>query len=132
MHIYQLVADKIAERPWTGVGYGNFLDVSWTIRDETLTGYWDKAHNSYLETALELGIPAAALLALAILIAAGVCLYGAVTRNREEIFPVIGVAATVTVGVHSLVDFSLQIPAVAVAFALILGVAYAQAWSSDR
>jgi O-antigen ligase len=132
LHMYHLVADKITERPWLGVGYGNYLDVSWTIRDASLAGYWDKAHNTYLETALELGIPAAALLMLAILIAAGICVYGALTRNREEIFPVIGVAATVIVGLHSLADFSLQIPAVAFAFAFILGTAYSQAWSSER
>ena len=40
------------------------------------------------------------------------------------------VAASVLVGVHAMVDFSLQLPAVALLYALIMGVACAQSWSS--
>ncbi|KKM69395.1 hypothetical protein LCGC14_1451270, partial [marine sediment metagenome] len=36
----------------------------------------------------------------------------------------------VLVGVHSMVDFSLQIPAIGATFALILGIGCAQSWSS--
>ena len=38
------------------------------------------------------------------------------------------VAATALVALHSLVDFSLQIPAVAIMYATILGIGYAQAF----
>jgi len=33
-------------------------------------------------------------------------------------------------GIHALVDFSLQIPAVAILYACLLGIGCAQAWSS--
>ena len=128
---YELVVNKISEFPFTGVGYGNFLDVSWSIRDQNISGFWDKAHNSYLETALELGIPAALILILTTVIIGAVCLRGIFARNRDEIYPAIGLAAIALVGVHSLVDFSAQIPAVAISFSLILGVAYTQAWRSQ-
>jgi hypothetical protein len=63
---------------------------------------------------------------LAILWLALVCLRGVWVRRRNWIYPAIGVAATVLVGAHALVDFSLQIPAVAYTYALIMGVAVAQ------
>jgi len=43
-----------------------------------------------------------------------------------------GLAATALVACHALVDFSLQIPAVAAWFATLLGLGYAQSWSSAR
>tara|TARA_B100000315_G_C14593717_1_gene597430 strand:- start:6083 stop:7414 length:1332 start_codon:yes stop_codon:yes gene_type:complete len=130
MDYYQLVVDKITEFPFTGVGYGNFLAASWSIRDQNIAVFWDKAHNSYLESALELGIPAALILVLTIAIIGIVCIRGIFQRNRDEIYSAIGIAAIALVGVHSLVDFSVQIPAVAIGFSLILGVAYSQAWNS--
>ena len=43
-----------------------------------------------------------------------------------------GVAATVLVGVHSLFDFSLQMPAIAMTYASLMGVACAQAYPTRR
>ncbi len=53
-------------------------------------------------------------------------------RRRDVIYPSVGLAAAILVGTHSLVDFSLQIPAVAATFALILGIGCAQSWSTRR
>ncbi len=41
-------------------------------------------------------------------------------------------AATVLVAVQSIVDFSLEIPAVTATYMLIMGAACAQCWSSRR
>jgi hypothetical protein len=46
------------------------------------------------------------------------------------VFPATGAAASALVGVHATVDFSLQLPAVAMLYATIMGVACAQAYSS--
>jgi hypothetical protein len=46
------------------------------------------------------------------------------------VFPATGVAASVLVGVHATMDFSLQLPAVAMLYAAIMGVACAQSYSS--
>ena len=85
-----------------------------------------------MESALELGIPAAIALILAVGTTAFYCLIGIRRRRRDVIYPAVGLAATVLVAVHSLVDFSLQIPAVAVTYSLLMGVACAQSWRSDR
>jgi hypothetical protein len=55
---------------------------------------------------------------------------GVFQRRRDGIYPAIAVAATVLVGVHAVVDFSLQIPAVAVTYAAILGMGVAQSFST--
>lgn len=130
--IYGLTIEAISDRPWLGTGYGTFPEVFRIYRDESIGGIVEKAHNTYLELALELGIPAALALLLAVVVVAMYCGVGIRRRRRDSIYPALGLAATVLVGTHSLVDFSLQIPAVAVTYSLILGAACAQSWSSRQ
>ncbi len=60
----------------------------------------------------------------------GRCLVGARVRRRNAVYPCIGVGATVLIATHATVDFSLQIPAVAATYALLMGAAVAQSWRS--
>ena len=53
-------------------------------------------------------------------------------RRRDAVYPCIGFAATTLVAAHSLVDFSLQIPAVALTYSLLMGAACAQSWSTRK
>ena len=86
------------------------------------------AHNTYLENALELGVPAAAALVLAIGWIVIICVSAVLRHRRQAFLPCLGVSATVLVGLHATVDYSLQIPAVAMAYAAILGAACAQSF----
>jgi O-antigen ligase len=126
--VYELTLQDIAKTPWLGVGYGTFEEAFRLVRDERVKFEWDKAHNTYLENALELGIPATVLLTLSGATLFLRCLIGLRQRRSEAIFPAIGIGATVLVACHSLVDFSLQIPAIAATYALIMGVAVIQSW----
>jgi O-antigen ligase len=128
--IYELTMKGIARSPWLGTGYGTFAEAFRFDRDERVRGYWDKSHNTYLENALELGVPAATLLTLACAALFLRCLLGVLKRRRHIIYPAIGVGATVLVAVHSFVDFGLQIPAITATYALIMGAAVAQSWRS--
>ena len=92
--------------------------------------YLDRAHNTYLENAFELGWPAAILLFSVIGGAFLVCVRGLRNRGRDWIYPAIAIAATVQIAIHSWFDFSLQMPAVAITYACILGVGCAQSYSS--
>jgi hypothetical protein len=47
------------------------------------------------------------------------------------VFPAIGFAASVVVGIHAAVEFSLQVPAVAVVYAALLGLGVAQSWRTN-
>ncbi len=124
---YALAVEMIAERPLAGHGLGSWVQAFQLHRDERFPGFWDRAHNTYLEHAVELGLPATALLYLAAALVFLRTWRGLHTRRRNRIFPLVGVSATVLVAVHSLVDFSLQIPAMAVTYAAIAGIACAQA-----
>jgi hypothetical protein len=58
------------------------------------------------------------------------CARGARLRRRDAVFPCLGIAASVLVDVHALVDFSLQIPAVTATYLFLLGTAVAQSRST--
>jgi hypothetical protein len=54
------------------------------------------------------------------------CVRGALVRRRRRHFALAAVAAAVIVALHSLVDFSLQMPAVAFLFAIVMGIGVGQ------
>lgn len=132
--VYMTVLSAIQSTPWTGTGFGTFSDVFPAYRngERIHTHLWDKAHNTYLENALELGLPAASALVLAIALLAWRCGAGMLGRRKDAGFAATGLAASVLVGLHSLVDFSLQIPAVSILYAFILGMAVSQSWSMNK
>ncbi len=99
-------------------------------KGEEITKLVSRAHNTFLENMFEMGLPAAFCLFAAVLGLALTCLKGLVVRHRDWVYPAAGVAATVLVAVHAMVDFGLQMPAVAMVYALVMGVACAQSYSS--
>jgi len=115
------------------VGHGTFEDA---IRAHSRADYpfaVNAAHNVYLESAMELGIPAAALLCASILLAGRVCATGAAGASRSWPYSAAGASAVALAALHSLFDFSMQAPAVAVTFAAIVGAACARSLhSADR
>ncbi len=113
-----------------GTGLGSFVHIFPLYQPLAINGFVDLAHNDYLENMLELGVPAALLLFGIVLYLAGRCLLGVFRRRRDIVYPCAGVAATVLIGVHSTLDFSMQIPAVAVTYAVLLGVGVAQSINS--
>jgi len=120
------VLRAIGDNWLTGTGYGSFADIFPLYQPLSVVGFVDLAHDDYLENALELGVPAACLLFGAVLYLGGRCLVGVFRRRRDAIYPLAGTAVTVLIGVHSALDFSMQIPAVAVTYAVILGIGVAQ------
>jgi O-antigen ligase len=126
---YRLMLGAIADFPWLGVGYGGFEDAFKIYRAPPIVVYFDTAHDTYLENALELGLPAALALWSSIGWLAVICLGAFRRRHPAWIYGWAGACATLLVGVHAVFDFSLQIPAVAIAYALILGIGCSQSWS---
>ncbi|MCK4841790.1 MAG: O-antigen ligase family protein [Methylococcales bacterium] len=130
--VYAILNQAIAENPWLGTGYGSFEKSFRLYRNQSIRAYYTAAHNTYLENIFELGILPTLALCIAILLIAIRCLQGIWTRKRYWYYPAIGFSATLLVGVHSLVDFSLQIPAVAYTYATLLGAAFAQSLSRSQ
>lgn len=135
LDLYRQTGQAIAVAPWTGWGFGSFLWVYPSFQPSG--GIWpgmifDLAHTTAMEAAVDLGVPAAAVLHVGMLWLAGLCARGAWARQRDAHVPLLAVAASVLVGLHGLVDFPLQMPGTAIVYACILGAGVGQAWSSRR
>ena len=114
--VYGRTIDAIHQAPLTGLGYGTFANAFGMHRGDQLRSPFKRAHNTYLENALLLAVGWIVL----------ICASSVLRHRRRAVLPCLGVAATALVGVHATVDYSLQIPAVAMAYAAILGAACAQ------
>ncbi len=124
--IWARTAAAAIDRPQGG-GLGAFADFFPAYRDLSLGLAFDsldKAHNLYLELAAELGPPVAA----ALIFGLGwlVLRVVAASLRLKPGAALAAAAASVLVAVHSLVDFSLQIPAVTVTWLLLLGAGLGQ------
>ena len=130
LRIFEQTLLAIQDRPLLGSGLGTFREAFRPYRTPDMLDPVHQAHNSYLELAMELGIPAACLILLALAALQYRLLLGLLRRRRRRVFPALGIAATTLAGLHSLVDFGLQNSAIAALYAVLLGTACAQSWSS--
>lgn len=130
LQAFELTTEGIEDNPTLGFGYGTFANSFRLYRDEVLEGFYDKTHNTYLENLFELGWPAALVLFACVAWLGLICFKGIRSRGRDWVYPATGLAATVLVAIHALVDFSLQMPATAVTFAALMGAACAQSYST--
>ena len=128
--IYAGTIEAIKEHPLKGWGMGSFEGVFAKVQGPEFRLRPKRAHNEYLDNALGLGIPATIALVLSIGLLGYRCIRGSRTRQRDTHFPASGAAITVFIGIHSFFDFTMQTPAVAATFALLLGTCCAQSWSS--
>jgi O-antigen ligase len=135
---YELTWSAILTNPWTGFGLGSFEAVFPLYKTMANAGTYiqpyliNYAHNTYLETIFELGFPAALALFYCFLRLVSICFIGLFVRKKNRLYPSVGLAATCLIAAHSSVDFSMQIPAVAYIYALLMGAACAQSFSSTR
>lgn len=129
---YEAIVGAIEERPLAGTGLGTFADAFAVVKPPEQRNNWAQAHNSYLEGALELGLPGYGLELLVLLALGWRCLAGARDRRRDGVFPAVGLAATVLIAIEATVDISLQNAAVVMTYAAMMGVAVAQSWRTAR
>lgn len=109
----------------TGSGLGTFYAVLPAYRT-TPGAFLDHAHNDYLETLLETGVPGALALGLFVMLGVGVAVW-VQWRRRDPVARGIAFGVTmasVTALVHALVEFNFQIPAYAATYAVILAMAW--------
>ncbi len=126
--VFLLTMRSILDIPLLGHGYGTFADVFPIYRDRSVSVYgtWEQAHDTYLEIFQGLGLMFGSVLLMSVILLVLRCLRGAMRGRENATAPRVAAAAAVLVGVHALVDFSLQIQAVTLTFAAILGAGVAQ------
>jgi O-antigen ligase len=132
MAVYLIVIRSILDAPVLGYGYGTFADVFPMFRDQSLStwGKWDFAHNTYLEVLQGLGLVFGSMLVASVGVLVLRCVKAVAARKMNETLPCVAASVAVLLGVHSLVDFSLQIQAIALTFMALLGAGVAQSESS--
>lgn len=130
--IYRLSLDAVEDAPLTGHGLGAFEPAFRIYRDSSLTddAVIDLAHNVHLETLMDMGLVGAGLLYLSFAGVMAVCAWGLRNRQRDQIYPVLALSCGILIAGHGFVDFSAQMPAIAVTLAFVLGIGYAQSWST--
>jgi len=117
--------DLVRDFPVLGSGGGSFYNAY--IRYRTpLGGYYDHAHNDYVEFAADYGLVGVGLLGGFVLLTMAACLK--VLRQRRSSLPrgmAFGVLmAIVALAIHSTVDFNLQLPANALTLMVILAMGW--------
>lgn len=117
-----VIAAKSA--PLFGYGLGTFQDIfpAFRLSGCGSSGTWIRAHNSFLELYLGVGILSLiplGLLGSHVLRIVSICM---MTRRRLAGFAFVIIGLVLYLTLHSLVDFPLQIPGVAMYAASMLGV----------
>jgi O-antigen ligase len=123
------------ERPVIGLGFGTFADAFPQYRDPVCLGQsaaWTRAHNSYLELLAGMGLIGFVFSfcltsALFLILVRGIRM-----RKTLRPIPVFALGALLFIILHSIVDFPLQIPGVAIYFSALMGAGCAIASQKRR
>jgi len=123
--IWRDAAGLVRQRFWLGWGLGTFPVAFPSVQTAFPGKFVNHAHNDYVEWASDLGVPAAALFFLAIL---GVLLrtvraFLSSERGLEQAVALSCAGSIFAMLVHSAADFNLYVPANALLFAVVLGLA---------
>lgn len=126
--------DMLRERPWLGFGGGSFYIAFPRFKGEHPLGFYDHAHNDYVEVATNTG-----LLGLGLLLSLCAAAFWRAVRTLDDGHPALArgmaagvVMAIISLALHSVVDFNLQIPANALTFTCILALAWCLPARSKR
>ena len=127
---YRSTLHMIADHPWFGTGLGTFewSFPSYRSAKISLFGVWDLAHSTPLELAADLGIPLAAAIGLGWILILARLIRAARRRRRDGIVPLAALSVALIGLLHSMVDFSLQIPGYAIVAFAVVGAGLGQSF----
>ncbi|KKB75930.1 hypothetical protein VW35_19490 [Devosia soli] len=127
MALYEQVWNQTMDRPLIGFGGGAFslYFPAYFGPPLNLNNFWDKAHSTYLALFSELGLVGGALPILAVAVIFGRVVWSQVSSERLSPARLAAVGAILTCAMHSLVDFSLEIQANALLFAVLVALGLA-------
>lgn len=116
----------ISEKPLLGHGGGSFYTAFPKVKPEPYTGYYDNAHNDYIQFSVEIGVVATGVLGLCLIYALFICGKIMIKRNNQ-LHQSIAFGCSVAIIhmlLHSTVDYSLQAGANSFTFIAILALVF--------
>ena len=128
--------DMWKSSPITGLGAGSFVYIYPAFKKDDIIQkvFNNNAHNDYLQFLMEFGAPATAALGSAVLFSLWTAIQ-AMRKRRSELHKGMGFASTmglIAIGIHSTVDFNLQIPANAYMFVFLMALAFIARWGPSE
>ena len=133
LRIWSAAFQAIGLSPWMGWGLGSFGDVFALFQPANSLQPNDIAHSTPLETIVELGVIASIPAMAIVLLPWAVCFRGALRRRlANRYLPAAAFAIAAVPILHSLIDFSLQMPAIGFVTSALLGMGWAQAFSRSE
>lgn len=126
--LYRQVIDMIFARPLLGHGAGAFALAFPSFHGPSLdmSVTWDHAHSTYLALWSGLGLVIGTIPLLLVAAIVVRIFTGSSQRVRLSVESAAAIGATVTVAIHSLVDFSLEIQGVALFYTALLAIGAAR------
>jgi len=125
--------EMIKEKPWFGFGAGTFYTAYPPYKNPNIKGYYEHAHNDYLEIASDSG-----LVGTFLLFGFGVlCLVRSVKLLSIKLgdYKGVGFSAVISlfaIAIHSFVDFNLHIPANVVTLMVICALPFASGYNAKK
>ena len=119
----------VFDHPWLGTGLGTFASVFSAYRNPAagVWGVWDHAHSTPLELLVEMGVPFSLLVFALWSIMLGFLVRAAIRGTGNRIYVIAGVGIGTLATLHSLIDFSLQIPGFSLVCCSLVGASIAAA-----
>jgi len=134
MLLYNQILTMISSRPFLGFGAGSFELTFPLFHQLPLSPdiVWDLAHNSYLALWAEMGIIFGSIPIILVIMITIKAIKNYRKTQYRWLHSVITLGVVITAAMHSLVDFSLEIQAVAYLFVAILAIGISGASKSRK
>ena len=130
--IWKASLAAVRQSPLLGWGLGSYPDVYAINQPKEIILPNDKAHSTPIEVLVEMGIPGGIAAMLVVLIPWWTAFRATLRRRRQRYLTAAAFAVVSVPILHSMIDFSLQIPAIAFMSSAFLGLGWAHAFSRDQ
>lgn len=136
LEVPKLSLQLVAVKPWFGHGGGSYYTALPPFKHEGMPLYWDHAHNDYVQVASDTGLVGLSLWLVAGLATAWKA-WQILSDRHDGLHHGVSIAALTALtcmGMHSMVDFNLHIPANAFTFTILLALVWTMPgeYTSDR
>jgi O-antigen ligase len=125
LSIWRDALGLIQRHPLFGTGLGTFPVAFTSVQTAFLGQFVNHAHNDYVELASDVGVPAALMLfaSFVFVLARATQTFRFASGNFDRAVALGCVGSLVAILLHSLTDFNLYMPANALIFSVVLGLA---------